>query len=204
MKRFFSISMVLFITFSLVAQEKTMVKETGLIFSGLNSYGLTYRTGSTKSVWRFNTLFLSGYSENDISEISEEKQSNTGFGVRIGKESRKNIAKNLEIRFGADVSFRYNQSKFSTNDLTSANQDRLTKKTTFSPGINFVFGLNYIIHGNFLIGAEILPTFSYVTGTSIEMNDWKTSGKEVTGKISGFNYGLSNTSVLLSLLYRIK
>jgi hypothetical protein len=70
------------------------------------------------------------------------------------------------------------------------------------PCYKLVFGFNYKLGDNFVIGAEVLPNFSYTTGTSIEKYYYTNNGDEVKSDISGFNYGLSNTSVLLSLAYR--
>jgi len=78
------------------------------------------------------------------------------------------------------------------------------KGYTYEPGINFVFGLNYVVNDKFVIGADILPGFSYYTGTLTEMNYYINYGNETKTNFSGFNYGLSNTSVLVSLAYRFK
>jgi hypothetical protein len=130
------------------------------------------------------------------------KQINTGFGVKVGKEYRKNIIDNLEMRFGVDISFRYAQSKFDFDDKTIDDHDRSNEQTTFQPGVNFVFGFNYLLGENILIGAELLPGFTYTTGETVEKSYYNNDGEEIKSDISGFNYGLSNTSVLLSLAYR--
>jgi hypothetical protein len=186
----------------LMAQESIKQNEIGLVFNNLNNFGLTYRTGSNKSLWRFNTLFISGDSRDETSDSTVIKQNSTGFGLRFGKEYRKDIVDNLELRFGIDLSFTFSQSKYNYNDKTIQDEDRLDEQTTLSPGIDLVFGLNYIINDKIVIGAELLPNLSYTFGTSTEKYPYVNNGSEVKSDISEFNYGLSNNSVLVSLAYR--
>jgi len=103
---------------------------------------------------------------------------------------------------GADLSFNFSKSKNDIDDKTVNNSDLVRESTTYQPGINLVLGFNYVIHNNFVIGAEVMPSFSYITGTSVEKYYYSNNGNEVKSKISGFTYGLSNSSVLISLVYR--
>jgi hypothetical protein len=202
MRKSLLILLCLSMSYSLMAQETVKQKEIGLVFSNLDNFGLTYKTGTDKSLWRFNTIFISGNNMDENSDSLVNKQSNMGFGVKIGKEYRKNIVDNLEMRFGADLSFRYSQYKSDYDDKTVDDYDRLNERTTYQPGINLVFGFNYLLGENILIGAELLPSFTYTTGESVEKRYYSNDGEEIKSDISGFNYGLSNTSVLLSLAYR--
>jgi hypothetical protein len=187
---------------SLMAQGQSKQREVGLVFNSLNSFGLTFRTGTDKALWRFNTLYLSGNNTKETADSSETKYTNTGFELKIGREWRKNITTNFEFRVGADLSFRYSQSKNDINDKSVRDEDYLQKSTIYQPGINLVLGFNYVIHENFVVGAEVMPFFSYSTGTSTEKYYYTNNGAEVKSKISGFSYGLSNSSVLVNLVYR--
>ena len=189
-------------SYYLMAQETVKQKEIGLVFSNLDNFGLTFKTGTDKSLWRFNTLFISGNNMDNTSDSIVNKQSNIGFSVKIGKEYRKKIVDNLELRFGADLSFSYSQSKYDYNDKTINDYDRKNERTTYQPGINLVFGLNYKFNDKFILGAELLPSFNYITGTFVEKNYSNSNNEDLKSDISGFSYGLSNTSVLLSLSYR--
>lgn len=182
----------------LMAQETVRKKEIGLVLNSLYDFGLTFRTGTTKSLWRFNTLLLYGGKTVETADSLIRTQSNTGFSVKIGKEYRKELADNLELRLGADISFAYSRYKLDRDDKTIYNADQFDQRTIYNPGVNLVFGFNYRLNDNFVIGAEVLPNFTYTTGTSIEINN----GVQVESEISGFNYGLSNTSALLSFVYR--
>ncbi len=202
MRKSLMILFCLSMSYYLMAQETVKQKEIGLVFSNLDNFGLTFKTGTDKSLWRFNTLFISGSNMDNTADSLVNNQSNMGFGVKIGKEYRKVLVDNLELRFGADLSFTYSQLKSEYDDKTVNDYDRLNEQTTYGPGVNLVFGFNYKLGDNFVIGAEVLPNFSYTTGTSIEKYYYTNNGDEVKSDISGFNYGLSNTSVLLSLAYR--
>ena len=201
MKKSLMILLCLSMSYILMAQETVKQKEIGLVFSNLDNFGLTFKSGTDKSLWRFNTLFISGNNMDNTADSLVNKQSNIGFGVKIGKEYRKDLVNNLELRFGADLSFSYNQSKSDYNDKTIDDNDIKTERTTYQPGINLVFGLNYVFNDNFALGAELLPSFSYITGTSVRKSYYNNNGEELKSDISGFSYGLSNTSVLLSLSY---
>ena len=201
MRKSLLILFFLSMSYYLMAQEIVKQKEIGLIFSSLDNFGLTYRTGTDNSLWRFNTLFISGGNTNETADSLVQIQSSSGLGVTIGKEYRKELAENLQLRFGADISFNYSKYKSDFDDKTVNNYDRFNQQTTYSPGINLVFGFNYQLKDSFIIGAELLPGFSYTTGTSTEKYYYINNGDEVKSDISRFYYGLSNTSARLSIVY---
>lgn len=198
MKKTLVIALVFSMSFYAIGQEKTKIKEVGLVFRSMNSFGVTYKMGSDRSLWRFNTLFINGRQRNETNENYLRTYNSFGGSIKIGKEYHKEIFESLELRFGADLSFYFAQSESITDDNTIENDDRLYKSTYFSPGINLVLGLNYVINENLVIGAELLPIFSYYIQQSTSKND----GKEIKTERSSFRNSLSNTSVLLSLAYR--
>lgn len=202
MKKSLLLLLCLSLPLFLIAQETMKQKEIGLVFSNLDNFGLTLKTGTQKSLWRFNTLFLSGINSEEIADSLYSQQNNLGFTVKIGKEYHIDIADNLEFKFGADISFTYSQSKYEFDDKTIDDNDRLNESKSYQPGFNFVFGLNYKLGNNILIGAELLPGFRYSTGESVEKRSYTNNGEAIKRNISGFNYGLSNTSALISLAYR--
>ena len=150
----------------LLAQESNKQKEIGLVFSSFDSFGLTYKTGTAKSLWRFNTLFINGSKTDKSSDLLDETQNAMGFGIKFGREFRKVVAGNLELRYGADISFSYAMSKNKHDDKTEADNDIINNQTTYRPGINLMFGLNYVLKDKLVIGAEIMPGITYTTGTS--------------------------------------
>lgn len=198
MKKTLIIALVFSMSLYAVGQGKTKIKEVGLVFRSMNSFGLTYKMGSDRSLWRFNTLLINGHQRNETNENYLRTYNSFGGSIRIGKEYRKEIFESLELRFGADLSFYFAQFESKTDYKTIENDDRLYKDTYFIPGINLVLGLNYVINDHLVIGAELLPTFRYYMKQSTSKND----GKEIKTDSYDFYNSLSNTSVLLSLAYR--
>ena len=82
--------------------------------------------------------------------------------------------------------------------------DVKSTSTSYIPGINLVFGLNYEISDNFVFGAEILPGFSCTSGTHVSKGLPNGNVEDLKTNISGYSFGLSNNSVLLTLAYRFK
>ena len=191
----------IFMSLYSVAQETQKQKEVGIAFRNLDNFGLTFRSGTNKSLWRFSTLLVSGGNFEETTDSVENKQSSRGFGIGFGREYRESISDKIELRFGADLMFSYNYSKVDFDNNSSVGRERFTERTTYQPGVNLVFGLNYLLN-NLVFGAELLPNFGYITGTSVERDSRSDDGMERKTDISGFNYGLSNTSALLSLAYR--
>ena len=200
MRKSLLILLALSMSFYVMAQEKTKQKEIGLVFSSLNNFGLTYKTGTNESLWRYNLLLISGGKTEEIADSLTQKNSNMGFGIAFGREYRKIITEKLELKYGADLSFIYSQSENEITYKSTNGRDRLNKRTTYQPGINFILGVNYVINENLVIGADVVPRLKYIFGTSTDYNYYVND--EVKSDVSGFYFGLSNSSVVLSLVYR--
>ena len=200
MKKLVLVFIALTMSVIVIAQEKSKQKEVGLVFNNLDNFGLTYKTGTNKSLWRFSTLLISGRNTDEKADSLVRNQNNIGFAIKLGKEYRKVIVENFELRYGADLSFSYNQSTSSDDDKSIDNHDIIFEQTIYQPGINLVIGLNYVFKDRFVIGAELLPHFSYISGKS-KRSSYRYD-EDIESDISGFSYGISNTSALLSLSYR--
>ncbi len=182
----------------IMAQEKTKVKELGLTFKNLNEFGFSYKVGTTKELWRFNAMSISG-SNTDI-EFNNDNDDFKGFGFsfKVGKEYRRHVSEKVEFRYGADLSFGYRYDKY-TRHNTENRYGYEVKENTYSPGINLVLGLNYKINDQFIFGAEIMPYLNYSISESTTTA--ATFGKHKSD-YSNFNYGFDSSSVLLSVAYR--
>ncbi|NQT76241.1 MAG: hypothetical protein HQ565_00905 [Bacteroidetes bacterium] len=179
-----------------VAQEKPKIKEVGVVFSNLDNFGLSFKIGNEKALWRINTLLINGGNSEENMDSVVSKTSSIGFGFGVGREYRKTIAKNFELRYGADLSFRYINQKSELNDNE---YNRSSTRTYYVPRFNLVFGFNYVIKEQFIIGAEILPYFSYTFGSRVD--EFSDDDNRETD-ISRIDFGLSNTSIMLSVGYR--
>lgn len=189
---------------SATQQEPIKQKEVGILFSNLDNFGFTYKFGTDRALWRLNTLFIRGNHLEMPTDSVNSIQNSMGFGVKFGREYRKEIVENLELRYGADLSFNYSVSKSEYDDKTLMDMDRLNEMKTYSPGINLVLGLNYVLKDKLVFGAEILPNFSYNTTTRILKTTSPYYNNEIRSNYEGFNYGFSSSSLLLSIAYRIR
>lgn len=185
-----------------MAQQEERIKEVGLVFRNLDSFGLTYKTGSQRTLWRFNTLVLSGNVLNEGSSSTETSQKSSSFGLSFGKEFRKPISDNLQLRYGADLDFRYTYTRSEYNNESTGERERLTQRSMYQPGFNLVLGLNYLVSSNIVIGVELLPGFTYITGSSYTENYSNGNFYQNSDDISGLSYGISNTSVQLAAVFR--
>jgi hypothetical protein len=187
--RFLLLALLCIVSLNLTGQEKTKQTEVGLIFSNTSNFGLSLKKGSDKFNWRFNTLLINRISYEIPQDTSE--MTTWGLGVGIGNEFIKKIRDNFEFRFGYDITYELNQEKVDKEDDNYVvNSTRITK---YSPGFNFVIGLNYIFKENLILGAEILPFYSYnkiVKKTGIKVGSgFRQLDSEAQ---TGHSWGLSN------------
>lgn len=186
----------LFVGNILTAQENAKQREVGLTFYNLEDFGITFKTGTNKSLWRFSTLSFSG--SNHFYDDLSSANARFGFGFRVGKEYRKNIAENFELRYGADLLFQYRNSKFS-DDISDPDNKSIRKD--YLPGINLVLGFNYVFNDKIVLGAEFLPRLVFSHQTFVR-NDSINNNEEIKNSLYSIQYGFSSDSVLLSLAYR--
>ena len=200
MKRLFLTLFALCIALSVIGQETTRQKEIGLLFRDLDSFGLGYKTGTASALWRFNTMLLNGSTFQEERPNSETEGNSFGFNMGFGREFRRDVAKNLEIRYGADVNFAYQYRESEREDSNNPDRIDYNESRASTAGINLIFGFNYVINNSLIIGAELLPGVDYTTRTT-RSQDF-VNEEEVKRDISTFNYGISNITALLSLSYR--
>ncbi|WP_421978841.1 hypothetical protein [Roseivirga seohaensis] len=202
MRRSLLVLLSLSMSYCLMAQEPVKQQEAGLTFYNIDGFGLTYRTGTEQSLWRFNTLIISGNNSDNSTGTTISKDINTGFNFKVGKEYRKELADKLELRYGGDISFSYRQVKTQYENKLIPNDFRSSNRTIYEPGVNIIVGFNYMLKENLILGAEILPSFNYFSVTLTEKDSNTNNGIEMKADTSGYNYGLSNGSALLSLAFR--
>jgi hypothetical protein len=223
MKKGMMILLLIVLTFSLPANESKKQKEIGILFSSLNNFGLTYRTGTEKGLWRFNALTMHGQSIDDsgLSDIEviedstsflegkiEEFNRTFDLSTSFGKEFRKNIDGKLIFRYGFDVIFHfyYSNRKYK-EEIDSSLREYYEKRTKYEPGIGFLIGFNYLINKSIIFGAEIIPNCVYSINNSYSENITKEDYYNYIRKIvkdvdsNGIKFNLSN-SAKLSLIYQ--
>ncbi len=184
------------------AQESaSKQKEVGLTFSSLNNFGLTFRTGSEKALWRFQTLIGTGNNQSEQLANGEEVRNQFNTAIGIGREMRKPVTDKLTARYGVDVAFNHNSFSIETTDL-QGDLTALDETTQNGFGANLVLGFNYALSDNLLLGAELLPHVTFYKDTQKSL-DPVTSEIDETD-IDRVSYGMSNQSARLSLVYVIR
>ena len=195
----FSLILLSYLSYS---QDTAKIKEIGITTANLNDFGITYRQGNSKSVWRFNAITSNISFSNESNSDDPNEISRTGFslGFQAGKEWRKVIKPKFELRFGADIGFRYNTSdyeRFNTDSLAIA---YTANDKFYRPSINAVLGFNFVFSDNFLMGAEFQPSIYYTKSRSESYlaNTQETNIRES----ETFGFGFSTNAIRMSLLYR--
>ncbi len=204
MRKSLLILLCLSMSYFLMAQETVKLKEIGLVSSNLDDIGLTFKTGTDKALWRINTLFMSGDKIETTNGQSVSTNSNFNLAFKVGREYRRYLTDNLELRYGADVSFSCSKRKVEDGYIEYFDIERVIEDDLYQPGVNFVFGFNYELFDDFLIGVELLPYFNYVTQVYISEPNSSNNDYEVRHEASGIRYGLSSKSILFSLAYRFR
>jgi hypothetical protein len=182
------------------------IKEIGLTLQSFDDFGLNYKVGRPDALWRFNSMFFSGWKlESTNDSGSENINKSFGIGVGIGREFRKPLVENLQFRYGVDITFSYSAGETRTdvpNDPYSY-YNKTVNRNQYRPGLAFILGVNYIIKEKFIIGAEILPGVYY--STEEEATDYHDSNEVDTHlDSSGFGFQGSLSSAMLTFAYRFK
>ncbi|NME69693.1 hypothetical protein [Flammeovirga aprica] len=189
-----------------VSQTKERRQEVGIIYDTSNQFGISYKIGHNRSMWRFNTLgaFSVNDQHHEDSLIKDTKA--TSFKIAIGKEFRKSIGKKLELRYGLDIGFRYDHSNNSSALMHYRKTDLYYEGYTTS--IGFVFGFNYYIFEDLIMGVEMIPAFSVLKGESkYHSRSYTESGELISDdenitQIDKKTFNLSNQNVILTLSYK--
>ena len=199
MKKTFLLAGILLINLNLFAQQTQKLNELGLTTRSLNTFGITYRFGNEKSVWRINVFSTNGQSSFDNSNNRELKENRYGAALQLGKERRTAISNTFELRHGLDFGFSYNSSKIVIHDnVGNLVTDRLSR--SYEPKINLVLGFNFIFNQSFLLGAALQPSISYQISNN---KNYDENSKTYNSQNRNyFNFGLSNQVIQLSLAYR--
>ena len=200
MKKLVLILTAVLMAFFASAQDNSKQQEAGIVFSSLNNFGLTYKLGTEKGLWRFTTLYLSGNNNKTSYDSVDNKHFSTGFGLKVGREWRSKLTHTFEFRYGFDLAFSYSHSKDVVDDksVMQSYNGSTQKSDNYTPGVNFVLGFNYVFQKVIVLGFEALPYFNFTTGTSSQEN----YGVTTKSKSSDFSYGINSTSLLLSISYR--
>lgn len=181
---------------------KTKIKEVGATTTSLtNSFGLTYRVGNEKMVWRFN-MSSGAYSYlNDNQSIESRTSKNVNVSGKIGLEFRKPVTEKLAFRYGFDIGVAYGKNTRETAFDSVQIYPRAIEQINSGmfTALYGVLGVNYDITEYVVIGAEVAPYF----GVDFKkQSTLYTDGSTEESKPTSFGAGISNSPVLLSVVIR--
>lgn len=201
MKYLVMILLVLIFSISGIAQESNKQKELGFAFNGFDHFGLTYKTGNDRALWRYSVIYTEGYNRIVSNEVNDNKNkfSEFGMGLKFGREFRKKLSEKLNMVYGIDLFLIYNRLYNEMGGVLDQNPYSSLKVTSIRPGASVVFGFNYIIDDHLVIGVELLPFVEYDMIKNIYEFGY---GQDVENKSTGVYYGIESSSVLISLSYR--
>ncbi len=185
------------------SQDLPKQREIGLIFTGLNSFGLTYRQGNAKGLHRFRIANITGNSYSRTSDSLSNSSQRFSVDFRLGAERRKAINEDFTFRYGLDLGVGLDLRDDTNEAFYSNNRSESTAESQlFSAGFNLVLGVNYQLTEKILLGAEILPGLSYTTGqekrTAFSTGSGTRSDQFI---VSDWSYQMRLSSVLLSAVY---
>lgn len=163
---------LLFVVGLTFASEKDRVIELGVTTTRplYDTYNVMAKIGDDHSVLRIGSISASDYmywqSADDIDGndtlISNLFYSSNSVGFAIGREIRKDLKDNFELRYGLDFTFALNQRKYEDVRDTLYTVDMVDYE--ISPGFRFVLGMNYVLKDKIVFGIEVLPKlyFNYL------------------------------------------
>ncbi len=173
-------------------------REAGLLFRGVNNFGLTYRSGTENKLWRYS-LLSGGLSSGNFSNANTEEASRAfSLGLQVGREFRKPLAEQLHVRYGADLLASVGQNKRTIDNAPLGSNDIEVTTTNWSAGVGFVLGLNYTFAKRFILGAEVIPQLTY--GANRSKNQPLPSGTTTKSEGNGFDFSFNSSTALLSLV----
>jgi hypothetical protein len=185
----------------LYAQETkpTRIHQVGINFSSLNSFGIHYKTGSDKTLFRVSLVSVNmvmNHSWGREEDSIDQKSNNIGAGFMLGFEKRIPVINNLDFLWGLEVGCNY---YFHKNDYNSSYPDPEQSEWYVTPGVYLVLGASYTVKEHFVFGAEITPGIWSRFGKQTI----KSNGETVYERTSNdFGFGFNNNSASLSIAYR--
>jgi hypothetical protein len=195
MKKSISLIIVLaLVSFLAKAQDvNSKISELGFSITG-SQFGVRYKTGNEKTIFRLTLLSLYGNSNWNESQSSDSKSNQQGIGFNVGFEKRKPIAENISFYLGSDIltSFDSYRSKIESSGGTYNN-------STLTAGLGFVIGVNFKISDRVNISTEAVPSVIY----SHTKNESESQFGDTESTSNGLNYGLSTQGINVTLSFNL-
>lgn len=180
------LSIVLVFTFvllsSLYSQERNTTKEVGIYFSNLDAFGIRYKFGNEKHMFRITALSINSGNSNSSGNSTTGASSNSGAGLNLGLQFPISITEDFIFYYGGEL-----QGVFSNTEYTTGNSGIYKYRNA---GIGFVIGFSKSFKSNIIVSAEIIPGFRY--------------SKSEQGSMSSesYGFGLDSRSAGITIGYK--
>lgn len=150
------------------------IKEIGVQLNNLSDWGVVYRMGTERALWRFSAFGfgLDWHQTNDLMQVDDRGQS-FQISAAVGHEWRKPIAEGFEFRYGTELGLGYAHDKtvmVDPNALTEGIQYPTTELRRGTVSLAAVLGINYVLYDEWVFGAELNPSLSYNFGRTEYVN----------------------------------
>ena len=184
-----------------IGQENPKINEVGISLQSLNSFGVTYKYGTTNGLIRFQGLGINGddYEYENLQDSLKISSKGFSISIRAGYEWRSTVADKIELRYGGDLFYGYSIHKDNSEYQYSSYTSQF-ENTGHSYGLGGVLGANYLFTNNLFIGIEIMPSISKQNNKNIFSDSDTNEMREATR--SNINYELNLNNALLTLGFR--
>lgn len=177
------------------SESRERLHEIGLSFYGLDAFGIRYKTGTEKDLFRMTTLY-GNFSHNQTifsdQDDSDMKTTSANIGISAGYEHRIAMVKNFQFLIGPDAYVSYGWNK---EDFENYLPDQI--RNTISAKIGLLLGFNWNIREFLSLSAEVVPGLSYSHSTYLQSDDQNKRSQ------NSIQFGFSNQSASLTIAYRI-
>lgn len=156
-------------TFETTLAQKTPPKqqerlhEIGILLQPTFIFGIDYKLGTRRGLWRFSTVAGSGISSDtkqDTNLLSKINQHQVAFGV--GYEWRHVLAKDFLISYGVEVGGSYSYLfRDDENRIDSIQINTAVANHNTGISLGLVLGFNYVLKDRFNFSISWVPTVNY-------------------------------------------
>jgi len=202
MKKFVSLLFVAVFTWPFLSQAQdtplTRKYEVGITFSGLNNFGVIFKTGRSNTLFRASLVAMNLGINNawGRDQDSTTQKANTyGVSLQAGFEHRIRLIQNFQFLWGIEGGCGFRYQKTSTE---YASHSASLSSWSIDPRISVLFGVCYSIKEHLVISAELAPSLDYLYGNQKQTTDNITH--ETTQ--SNFSFGFNSNSARLTVAYR--
>ncbi len=186
-KNIFALILLLCLAGNAFSQEKNKIREIGLHFTHLDSFGLRYKTGNENILFRITALSLMGGSiTNELDDMISLKMAFAGFGLNLGFEKPVIIDDRFHFYYGGELL----GNLISQKSEISGEIEEEEKIKNYQAGLGCILGFSYNLSERIKLSVEVVPSFSYQ----------RTQHEE--GHMSGYRFSLNNHNAGITIGYR--